>query len=466
MFNQIVRHSLKRSVQGLRPVGSLGVSQIPKSPLALNSVKYFSRSSITLDEKKKDDGKILTDDLLAKAGFEEEPEASKQSEPTEEQGKRRRRRNQTSKDKQREKAANWFYIASLAGSILGLGYLSRDWDSEEEQKKLEGESIPGGYAPKDMYNRMTTRLSSLFTFFSEPAFENLLPPPAPEPYRRPLTLVLSLDDLLIHSEWDTKNGWRTGKRPGLDYFLGYLSQYYEIVIFGSNSQMFSEKTVAKLDPFHAYVSYALFKEACRYKDGKSIKDLSLLNRDLSKVILVDIDEDSWALQPENAIPMKAWDGKPDDKLIKLIPFLEFLATQNIKDVRPVLNSFNDKYQLVEEFQEREDRLRASWKKENQHLFGNKPNAGNFLAKLMGLPTSSINKEPKMPLDVIREHGQLQYQHFQKYLQENAQKFLEEEQKLKDEFGKMTFNKLITEGAPNPEEIAKIQAERAAAEQAK
>lgn len=467
MFSQIIKHSLKKSVSNVKPILPLAALGNQQTAWTLNSVKHFSHTSVTLNEKKKDDGKILTDDLLAKAGFEEDPEESQQSNASEEKSKKkRRRRNQTSKDKQRERAANWFYISSFGASILGLGYLSRDWDSEEEQKKLEAENIPSGFAPKDMYNRLTTRLSSLFTFFSEPAFENLLPPPAPEPYRRPLTLVLSLDDLLIHSEWDTKNGWRTAKRPGLDYFLGYLSQYYEIVIFGSNSQMFSEKTVSKLDPFHAYISYALFKEACRYKDGKSIKDLSLLNRDLSKVILVDIDEDSWALQPENAIPMKPWDGKPDDKLIQLIPFLEFLATQNIKDVRPVLNSFKDKYQLVEEFQERENKLRASWRKENQHLFDNKPNAGNFLAKLMGLPTTSINKEPKMPLDVIREHGQLQYQHFQKYLQENAQKFLEEEQKLKDEFGKMTLNKLITEGAPSPESIAKVQAERAAAEQTK
>ena len=32
--------------------------------------------------------------------------------------------------------------------------------------------------------------------------------------------------------------------------------------------------------------------------------------------------------------------------------------------------------------------------------------------------------------------------------------------MKEEFGKVTLNKLITEGAPNPEEIAKIQQQRA------
>ncbi|CAH6721788.1 mitochondrial import inner membrane translocase subunit Tim50p [[Candida] jaroonii] len=424
--------------------------------------RSFTNGLIRLNEKK---DKILTDDILAKAGFEEDINEKKSETETEESNggekRSRRRRNQTSKDKQREKAANWFYISTLVGTVSGLGYLSRDWDNEEEQKQLEASNIDNGYTPTLMYERMSRRLSSLFTFFSEPVFENLLPPPPPEAYRRPLTLVLTLDDLLIHSDWDTKNGWRTGKRPGLDYFLGYLSQYYEIVIFGSNSQVFSERAANKLDPLHAYVSYALFKEACRYKDGKLIKDLSLLNRDLSKTVIIDVNEDSYSLQPENAIPMKAWDGKPDDKLIQLIPFLEFLASQNFDDVRPVLNSFSNKENLVEEFQEREKKLRAEWESRNKHLLNQKYNAGNFLASLLGLPSSSFNKEPKMPLDIVREHGQLQYQHFQKYLKENAPKMLEEEQKLKDEFGKITLNKMITEGPPSAEEIARIQSERAA-----
>lgn len=30
-----------------------------------------------------------------------------------------------------------------------------------------------------------------------------------------------------------QHGWRVAKRPGVDYFLAYLSQFYEIVIFTS-----------------------------------------------------------------------------------------------------------------------------------------------------------------------------------------------------------------------------------------
>lgn len=420
------------------------------------------------EKKEQKQQSILDEDMLARAGFEDETKSDDKADeekPDDSKRSRRRRRAQTSKDLQREKYANWFYTAVLFSGFAGVGYMSRDWDSDEERKRLEGEQIENGFAPQAVYGRLSRRVGGLFTFFSEPVFENLLPPPPPEAYRRPLTLVLTLDDLLIHSNWDAKNGWRTAKRPGLDYFLGYLSQYYEIVIFGLEYQMYSERTVAKLDPLRAYIQYALFREACRYKDGKLIKDLNLLNRDLGKTVAVDVSADSLALNPDNAIILKPWDGKPDDTLIKLIPLLEYLATQPIKDVRPILKSFDNKSNIIEEYGEREAKLRARWREENKHLFerANKPNAGSFFASMMGIPQSSVNKEPKMPLDIIREHGQLQYESLQKYLRENEAKFLEEEQKMKEEYGKMTLNKLINEGVPNAEAIAKAQAEKAAKE---
>ncbi|KAI5951674.1 TIM50 [Candida jiufengensis] len=480
----MIRHTTRSLLRNIRPLNTTSSLSIITSRILLSNKQqlkfYSSKNSSPIPKDSKNEASkpksILDEDMLARAGFEdigpskektesssssssstESPETETESETSETNpNRRKRKRAQTSKDLKRERYANIFYLTTFVGAIVGLGYMSRDWDSTKEQEELDGLKIENGYSPNLMYQRLNKRLSSLFTFFSEPVFENLLPPPAPEQYRRPLTLVLTLDDLLIHSEWDSKHGWRTAKRPGLDYFLGYLSQYYEIVLFCTNSQIYSEKAVGKLDPYHAYISYALFREGCRYKDGKLIKDISLLNRDLGKTVMIDVDEDSASLQPENSIIVEKWDGKPDDYLINLIPFLEYLATQPVKDVRPILNSFNNKTNIVEEFSNRESKLRAQWLKDHPT---NKPNATNFLTKLLGMPTH----EPKMPLDIIREHGQLQYQHFQKYLQENAKKFLEEEQKLKDEFGKLTLNKLITEGAPNPEDIAKIQQQRAAEE---
>jgi hypothetical protein len=45
----------------------------------------------------------------------------------------------------------------------------------------------------------TIRLSQLF---DKPIWEKLLPEPLPEPYGRPYTLLLSIDDLLVTSTWD------------------------------------------------------------------------------------------------------------------------------------------------------------------------------------------------------------------------------------------------------------------------
>ncbi len=41
------------------------------------------------------------------------------------------------------------------------------------------------------------------------------------------TLVLDLDDVLVHSDWSRERGWRTFKRPGAEDFLRTMSQYYE-----------------------------------------------------------------------------------------------------------------------------------------------------------------------------------------------------------------------------------------------
>ena len=52
------------------------------------------------------------------------------------------------------------------------------------------------------------------------------------------------------------------------------------------------------------------------------KDLSSLNRDLSKVIMVDWNADGIQLQPENAIKVKKWEGdQSDTDLIDLANFL-------------------------------------------------------------------------------------------------------------------------------------------------
>ena len=79
----------------------------------------------------------------------------------------------------------------------------------------------------------------------------------------------------------------------------------------------------KLDPVGAFMPYKLFRDATRFHNGKVVKDLSYLNRDLSKVVMLETDVEHGALQPENTVGMKMWDGKAGDRgLVDMIPFLE------------------------------------------------------------------------------------------------------------------------------------------------
>lgn len=459
----------------LRCGGKPQVYNVAAKSLVAGSVlahRQFSRTVLVCNDKKTKTAKsenknsniegknksILTDDLLMKAGIDiDDPELKKPTQETSndttthpgDKVKKDKKIRQTSTEIKREKYANWFYIFSFS-ALAGYGlYLSREWDeneSEELKKKVEGT----GYSPTLMYQRLKTRIQSMLNYFQESPFPDLLPPPPPQPYQRPLTLVLNLEDLLVHSEWTQKNGWRTAKRPGVDYFLGYLSQYYEIVLFSSNYMMYSEKIAEKLDPLHAFISYNLFKEHCVYKNRVHIKDLSKLNRDVNKVIIIDTDPNSYKLQPENAIPMKPWDGTADDKLIQLIPFLEYLATQQVKDVKPILNSFHDKYNLPMEFHERVNKLREKFNNEQKNK---SKNSGNQLMQLFGVKSMG---QSKFPLDMIREEGEKNYVRFMKLIEEEKEKMRIQQEKLASQT--FTLKDYVEGNIPTPEQQMEKQLE--------
>lgn len=172
----------------------------------------------------------------------------------------------SSTEKRRQRFANYMFAASLAGMIGGVVYLGRNWDEEEARKHPE---VPNGWGLGLWWNRASTRMSEVLTYYHEPAFEKLLPDPDPM-FERPYTLCISLEDMLVHSEWTREHGWRLAKRPGADYFLHYLSQYYELVLFTSVPFAMGEPLVRKLDPYR-FIVWPLFREATKYKDGEIIK---------------------------------------------------------------------------------------------------------------------------------------------------------------------------------------------------
>ncbi|KAI0538885.1 HAD-like domain-containing protein [Xylaria digitata] len=347
----------------------------------------------------------------------------------------------SSTEKRRAQFANRMYLAMLVGSIAALGYLGREWDEEEA---ADHKDIPSGWTPALWWKRAVARVTDVTEYYREPAFDKLLPDPHPM-FERPYTLCISLEDMLVHSEWTREHGWRVAKRPGLDYFLRYLSQYYELVLFTSVPVAMGEPLMRKLDPFQIIV-WPLYREATKYKDGEIVKDLSYLNRDLSKVIIIDTKESHVQNQPENAIILPPWKGQKDDKeLVSLIPFLEYIFAMEYKDVREVLKSFKGKH-IPTEFARREAIARAEFQKQLEKGKRKRPSGVGALGNMLGLKGNMSMMQPadgelspaeafaqgKMLQDIIRERGQRNYEMMEKQIRENGEQWLKEAQQMQEQ----------------------------------
>ena len=173
----------------------------------------------------------------------------------------------SSNEKKKNNIIKYTYLVMFGGLIGYTVYLGRNWESEEEAHKHP--EAPSGWGIGLFYNRMKARLAATLDYYNEPAFPSLLPKHDPN-LQPPMTLVLSLEDLLVHQEWTRERGWRIAKRPGVDYFLRYLSQYYELVLFTTQPSSMADQVIRKLDPYRI-IQWPLFREATLYKDGGYVK---------------------------------------------------------------------------------------------------------------------------------------------------------------------------------------------------
>lgn len=166
------------------------------------------------------------------------------------------------------------------------------------------------------------------------------------------TIVLDLDETLVHSSekpprfYDfaievTMEGETTTyyvlKRPGVDELLTELANKYELVLFTASMKEYADAVLDRIDP-HRAIRYRLFRDSCTEISGKFVKDLSLLGRDLKRVIIVDDNPNAYMLHPQNAIPVSSFvDNLDDGELASVIRFCK--VTEKYEDLREAIRRY-------------------------------------------------------------------------------------------------------------------------------
>ena len=172
----------------------------------------------------------------------------------------------------------------------------------------------------------------------------------PVPYignrpNKPYTLVLDLDETLIHFKANPNNE-ESGTikiRPYLYQFLDSIKKYYELVVFTAATQEYADPIINALEHNKKkYFDYRLYRIHTIIIDNDFVKDLSKLGRDLSRIIIVDNMEQNYKLQKNNGITIRPFWGKDneDSALIDLLDILLKIAEKNL-DVRTGLKLFKE-----------------------------------------------------------------------------------------------------------------------------
>ena len=166
-----------------------------------------------------------------------------------------------------------------------------------------------------------------------------------------ITLVLDLDETLMSFVY-TSNNKKEGisrLRPFLYNFLNLVKEYYEIITFTAATQRYADPILDAIEIKKGkYFNYRLYRNHCSIVNNSFVKDISLIGRDLKKMIIVDNMQQNFKLQKENGILISSfWGEDSNDKaLLQLGRILVTIATDMIDnnyntDIRDLITKYKD-----------------------------------------------------------------------------------------------------------------------------
>jgi CTD nuclear envelope phosphatase 1 len=152
------------------------------------------------------------------------------------------------------------------------------------------------------------------------------------------TLILDLDETLIHSM--SKGGRNSGhmvevrlntaslgmgsapggaaqhpilywvnKRPYCDEFLRRICKWFNLVIFTASVQEYADPVIDWLEAERKFFSARYYRQHCTYRQGAYIKDLSSVEPDLSKVMILDNSPLSYLFHEGGCTAVRLFSGR-------------------------------------------------------------------------------------------------------------------------------------------------------------
>ena len=168
---------------------------------------------------------------------------------------------------------------------------------------------------------------------------------------KPISLVLDLDETLmsfVYTDNEKKEGL-SRLRPFLYNFLNLVKEYYEIITFTAATQSYADPILDAIEIKRGkYFNFRLYRNHCSIVNNIIVKDISLIGRDISKIIIVDNMQQNFKLQKENGILISSfWGEDSNDKaLLQLGRILVTIATEMIGnnycyDIRDLISKYKD-----------------------------------------------------------------------------------------------------------------------------
>ncbi|OMJ95454.1 hypothetical protein SteCoe_1222 [Stentor coeruleus] len=172
---------------------------------------------------------------------------------------------------------------------------------------------------------------------------HLIKPPG---YENKKTLILDLDETLVHAEDNPINCHVCLKIPikgqiGLNLrpycfdLLKFASKEFEVIIFTASQKSYADAIIDHLDPLHLFVHHRLYREHCTANHEHYIKNIErIADRNIKDIIIVDNSIISFLFHLDNGVPISTWYSNINDFQLKLlIDYLKLMIPVN--DIREV-----------------------------------------------------------------------------------------------------------------------------------